>query len=966
MSSSLRAAIAGLALLALVPPPAPAQTLMPGATLAQAADPAGWPQARSDIRPDPEVRFGRLPNGMRYMLMRNTTPAHETSIRFRIGSGSLNETEGEQGLAHFVEHMAFKGSNHVPAGEMVKLLQRHGLAFGADTNAFTTYTQTFYQLDLPESDDASIDLGLMLMRETASELLIDPKAMDAERGVVAAEERDRDTPGYEASRKAVAFLMKGQLAPERSPIGKLDVIRTAPAERLRAFYERNYRPERATLIVVGDIDVDTVEAKIKSRFRDWVGQGAPPAEPDYGVVRPRRTEAEVVVQPGLPASINVSWTRPHDPSPDTRAKERQTIIENLGLAIINHRMARLARTDQPPFFGAAVGRSDEYNSIRAATLAVTPRNDDWRDALTAADTARRQALDYGVQAAELSRVITETRERYRGALVGKPTRPTPSIALEMLSTVDSDEVYCGPLENYLVFEAAVKDLTPERVDAALHEVFAGQGPLITMVTPKPLDGGEKAVASAFELAEAQPTKPAEVFADRAWPYTRFGAPGVVVRKEELPEFGVTFVYFANGVTLAFKPTHFSKDQISVSYELPGGRLTLPGDHPTSLWEVPVLSVGGMRQISLEDADQALAGRVYGFNARVADDDFVLEAATRRIDLDTEMQILTAFLSDPGWRQSGLERLRSAGLLQYDQIDSTPGGAFGRRIDQLLHSGDARWAPPTKAQLLKGGLDDAHAIWDRPLQGPVNVTMVGDVTLDQAIAAVARTVGALPPRGPAAPVLPNADQVRFPAPTAHPIRIGHKGRSDQAIAYIAWPTPDFYADPHEARALSLAAQVMQDRLLEKVRIEEGASYSPSASSNPSDTFRGYGLVAAAVETTPGRLDGFFKAAADIAADLRAHPISADELERALRPRIEQVEKDQQTNSYWAHRLIGAVHDRRRIEVTHQTIPGYQSLTAEDLQAAARKYLRDDTAFKVVVTPDTRVASNGEGGRSERSE
>jgi zinc protease len=952
----LRAAVVSGALLVFGAAPAHAET--PAASPAPAAlNTQAWPQLHSDIRPDPEVRFGQLPNGMRYAIMHNATPAHETSIRFRIASGSLMEKDDQRGLAHFVEHMAFKGSTHIPSGDMMKLLERHGLAFGADTNAFTTYTQTFYQLDLPESDDGSIDLGLLVMRETASELVLNQKSMDSERGVILSEERDRDTPSYEAGQKATAFLMKGQLVPERSPIGQLDIIRTAPASRLRAFYDANYRPERAALVVIGDVDVDAVEAKIKARFNDWVGRGPAVGEPEYRSIRPRGAEAEVIVQPGVTASVAVAWTRPHDPAPDTRSKEKQAIIENLGLAIINHRLARLSRIDRPPYLGAAVGRGDELRSIKLTTLSVTPSNDDWQGALAAADMVRRQALQYGVQPDELARVIKETRERYRGQVIGKSTRPTPALAAEMLTTLDTDEVYCGPMENDLIFEEAVKGLTPEQVDEALRGLFVGQGPLISMVTPKPLSQGAASLVSSFRMAESQPVKPAEVFADQTWPYTHFGAPGVVTSKETIADLGVTFVTFANGVTLTFKPTHFAKDQVLVGYELPGGRLTLPTDRPTQLWEIGALGVGGMRQISLEDAEQALAGRVYGFNAQVGDDDFVLGASTRRVDLDTELQILTAFLTDPGWRSSGLERLRSASLLQYDQIDSTPNGAFSRRIEQLLHSGDARWANATKSQLLTGGLADAHAIWDRALQGPVNVAMVGDLTLDQAIAAVARTVGSLPPRGPAAPLLPDAATVRFPAPTPEPIRITHKGRPDQAIGYIAWPTADFFANPEEARALSLAAQVMQDRLLERFRSEEGASYSPSAGANPSDTFHGYGMVSAVVETPPTKLDSFFKTVADITADLRDHPISADELERAKRPRIEQVEKAQQTNAYWMARLIGAVHDHRRIEITRETIRGYQAINIADIQAVARKYLRDRAAFKVVVVPESRIASSG---------
>lgn len=943
MTSVLRAVLIGSAALALVLPFANAQ--------AQTAP--VWAQVHSDIRPDPDVRFGQLPNGMRYMIQHNATPPHETAIRLRIGSGSFEESDDQQGLAHFLEHMAFKGSAHVPEGEMVKLLQRHGLAFGADTNASTNFTQTVYQLDLPQSDESSLDLGLMLMRETASELTLAQSAMDPERGVVLSEERLRDTPGYEAAHQRQAFLMKGQLAPDRWPIGKVAVIQTAPVSRLRAFYEANYRPERATLVVVGDFDVDAMEAKIKARFKDWAGKGPATAEPIYGPVQKRGTETQLIVLPGTTTAVSVSWTKPHDPSLDTHAKEKRDIIEGLGINIINHRLERLARADNPPYLGASVGRSDQLNSIKVSALAVTPKGEDWQGALSAADAVRRQVLQYGIQPAELTRVITESRARLRGLIGGVSTRRSPLIAQQMVGVLDTDEVFCGPLENARLFEEAAKDLKPEQVDAALRDVFDGNGPLISMVTPKPLPGGEGALLAGFKAAEAAPVQPGEVFADKAWPYGQFGKPGIVVEKQTLPDYDVTFVRFDNGVRLAFKHTEFTKDQILVSTNIPGGLLTLPKDRPNQLWTSGALTLGGMRQISLEDADQVLAGKVYNFAARVGEDDFVLGGSTRRVDLDLEMQVITAFLSDPGWRPSGLERLRSTGLLQLAQLDSTPQGVLSQKLEWLLHDGDPRWSNPTAASIKAASMADAHAIWDKALaSGPIEVTMVGDLTLDQAIAVVGKTLGALPPRGSAEPLPAGARVVHFPAPTPTPIRLTHKGRADQAIAYIAWPEPDFFADPREARAISLAVQVMQGRLIERLRIAEGATYSPTTAARPSDTFPGYGAISASVETPPSKIDGFFREVSAITRELGEQPISADEFERAKRPRIEGIEKNQVTNTYWVGRLNGAIDDRRRLDLAHQTLPSYESLTIADVQAAARKYLRDDTAYRIEVVPEAK--------------
>jgi len=216
---------------------------------ARAADAPAWPQAKSDIPVDPAIRFGALPNGMRYAIWKNITPKGEVSMRLRIGAGSLEESDAQQGLAHFLEHMAFRGSAHVPEGDVFQILQRLGLRVGADANASTGPTETIYQWDLPKADKPTLDTAFMLARDIVSELNLKPDAFEAERGPVLSEERLRASPGYRAFEAQNKFLLKGQLAPERMPIGKVEVIRNAPVSQVADFYRDYYRPERTALVV---------------------------------------------------------------------------------------------------------------------------------------------------------------------------------------------------------------------------------------------------------------------------------------------------------------------------------------------------------------------------------------------------------------------------------------------------------------------------------------------------------------------------------------------------------------------------------------------------------------------------------------------------------------------------------------------------------------------------------------------
>jgi zinc protease len=206
----------------------------------------------SDVTPDPAVLFGVLKNGMRYQIQHNSTPAGEVSLRLRVAAGSIHERDDEQGIAHLLEHMAFRGSTHLADGEAFKTLERLGLQRGPDANANTMVTETVYQIDLPHNDAASVDAGLMLMREFASELALDAKALDAERSVVLSEARVRAVPAARMGQEGIAFWLQGQRAAQRLPNGKTEVIEHATPQMLKRFYRAYYRPERTVLVAVGN------------------------------------------------------------------------------------------------------------------------------------------------------------------------------------------------------------------------------------------------------------------------------------------------------------------------------------------------------------------------------------------------------------------------------------------------------------------------------------------------------------------------------------------------------------------------------------------------------------------------------------------------------------------------------------------------------------------------------------------
>lgn len=912
-----------------------------------------WPQVRSDVAADPEFRFGALPNGMRYAIRKQSIPPGQAALRLRFDAGSLMETDAQSGLAHFLEHMAFNGSKSVPEGDMIKILERLGLAFGADTNASTDFNETVYKLDLPRTDADTVDTSLMLLRETAGNLTIAPAAVDRERGVVLSEERARDAPAYRVYKQRLAFWLKGQLPPQRLPIGKVEVLQSAPAALIADFYHSWYRPDRATLVAIGDFDPAEMEAKIKARFGDWTPATPPPAMPDLGAVAHRGPEAKLVVESGAPLSLQIAWMAPPDISPDTAAKRREDLVERLGFAVLNRRLSSIARAPQPPFLGAGALKSQQYHAAQVTLLTVNAEPTRWREALTAAAQEQHRVAQYGVRQDELDREVDEMRASLKADAAGTATRTPSEMAAEVIDSLDDDQVVTSPTQDLQSFESAVRGLKADQVSTALKTAFKGDGPLVFMTSPKPIEGGEAALMAAYQAADktavAAPSAPTQV----VWPYGSFGAPGKVVETRDVADLDTTFVRFANGVRLTVKPTHFQDDEVLVRVNVGGGRIDLPKDRPSMAWASGAFIEGGLKQISAEDMERVLASRVYGARFTIADDAFVLTGETRPDHLDTQLQVLTAYVAEPGWRPEAFEQLKGRGKTIHDQFEATDSGVLSRDVATLMHAGDPRWAFPSREQIATAKLADfRNEIAPDLATGPLEVVIVGDITVDKAVDLVAATFGALPQRPEPVAAPTSQKQVGFPAGVAQPVVLTHKGRADQSMGYLAWPTTDFYADPQGARDAAVMGEVLGLRLIDDLRESQGATYSPQVSYNHSFVWPSWGYVSANVEIAPQKLPIFFNDVRKIAADLREKPPTADELERAKKPRLDQIEKARATNGYWLGELSGAQADSRRLDVIRAIIPGTERVTAQDVQRAAQRILKDDRMWMLEVRPEAK--------------
>ena len=908
----------------------------------------------SDLKPDPGARFGRLKNGMGYIIYANKTPPGTAAVRFRFGAGSLNEAEDQRGLAHFLEHMAFNGSTHVPEGEMVKKLERAGLAFGADTNAFTSFDQTVYTLDLPKTDDETVDLALFLMRETAGEVLSSKDAVDKERGVVLGEERFRDTPQLRQMVDRIKHLTPGQSIGERLPIGKTEVLKNAPNTRIQDFYNAYYRPENATLIIVGDVDADKLEAKIKKLFSDWKGKGKP------GLAFKPKPQAKIVpytasifVDPSLNETISINWVEAHDTSVETLKKDITSERESLVRQVFNRRVSILAKDPKAPFLGLGLSEGDIPSTADTLSLNIIPKPGQWEEALTLAENELRKFITFGVTDAELQREIAESRAGHKAAIASSTTRQTGEIASTLLTNVHQNGVPFSPQQGSEVFEKAIVGFDAKAAHAVIKDQFKGQGPVLLMSAPKEIPGGKDALVATYKKAASVTVKANDVVAAATWPYTQFGTPGQIVKREEIKDLGVVRATFSNGVVAQVKQTDFTKNQVLVDVRFAGGAADLPKDKsPLGVRGIGLITEGGLGKLTKTQLDEALTGKLVGAGFGLSADALSLSGSTKTEELGLEFELLTAWTTDAAYRAEPLERYKASLPLAYRNLESSAGGVFGREASALLRPNDQRVVFPKLEEAQNLTVADIKALVEPRLKtSPVEITVVGDIAPDKAFAEIARTFGALPQRGVAPQRNADARAVTFPKGNDKPVALYHSGRADQAISFIAWPTTDFRSNPRRARTLTLLADVFSNRLLEEIREKQGASYSANASSSASSDFPGYGFIAGNAMVKPEAFDTFFASAQKIAKDLGEQPATEDEFNRARKPVLEQLENSKQTNGFWLGLLSGSIADPSNLDNFRTREQDFKTITLEDLQQAAKTYLKPETAFKITVQGKT---------------
>ena len=915
----------------------------------QLPDGNAWPQEQSDLKPDPSVVYGRLDNGMRYVLMPNDRPKDRVSLRLLVAAGSLMETAEQRGLAHFLEHMAFKGSQNLPAGDLVQYLERLGMAFGADTNARTSFDSTVYQLELPSNTPELTGKSLTVMRETADRLLILQAELDKERGVILSEKRLRDTPDYRGYTSNLSFLLPDTLIVQRFPIGEEEVITQAPRDRLVDFYRTWYRPERLTLVAVGHFDPAQMAQSIRTRFDSLRAQAPARPLPELGTISPRGPAAQLYSDPDGQTRVSLQTVVYSDPGADTRASRTEDIALYLANGVISRRLTSISLQGNSSILNGAAQGSDLLRFVRVGSVSVQCKPEQWKAALIVAEQELRRALSYGFTVPELEEQKKNLVSYFEQQAKSAATRESPELANEITDHLTSFEVFTDPEYDLAELQRVLPTITPQSAQAALRALWKDAGPLAFITGAVTLQDPQTEILAALKASQGQAVAPPADNAQEKFAYTSFGTPSTVLTNKTAT-LDVVQMRFANNVRLNLKPTPFEANTVLVGVRFGGGRLELPADKPgLKVLADNAFVAGGLGKHSLDDLNRIIAGHNIGLDFSVDDDAFTFGGRTTPADLLLQLQVIAAYFTDPGYRPEALQRFRQGLGPLYLNLTRTPGGILQSEVSRFLHSDDPRFGYPRREELEQLTLEQLKA-WLSPAlaHGYLEISLVGDFDLQAARQAVAATFGSLPSRDESKPAYTKQREVRFPT-TREITKFEFQSRDAKAYAVVYWPTTDF-SHISEVRRLFVLAKVLEGRILERVRDRQGLSYSVQSAHAPSSAFPDYGTLFALVDAAPATAQRLALQMREMAGELANGSITQDELDRARNPIVNELKKLLMDNHYLMSAVVGPSQEQpQRLERATTSVQELEALTVPQVEGVAHRYLQAADGLPVLVVP-----------------
>jgi zinc protease len=900
---------------------------------------------------DPAVKTGKLANGMQYYIKRNTEPAGRVVMYLANKAGSILEDDNQRGLAHFLEHMNFNGSTHFPKNELINYLQKAGVRFGADLNAYTSFDETVYVLPLPSDDTLLLAQGLQIMRDWAKGALLEGEEIDKERGVILEEKRLRKGVDQRIQEQTMPLLLNHSRYTERMPIGTDEVLNHFSYKEIRTFYGDWYRPNLQALIIVGDIDETKMEKEIKRLFSDLKNPAKIRKRERYTVPLNGENHFLAITDNEMTSThLRILHKFPVQQI-CTEADYRKELIRTFYSRMISARLAAAIRTADPAYINAGNGFEDLYDNLDAFAVNISLKPGEMERGVKAVYTEMEKVKRFGFTDAEIKR----TRESYLKGMealyLERNKKSSKSYADQYLNHFLGKSPAPGVEYYHSAAARIIPAISPEEINNVIREYQHDINRDIFIMAPA--SQKEQLPSEANILSWISAVHNSEV---TAWKedqgngvlMAQLPAAGSIIRKTDNPSLGTTTLVLSNGVTVILKPTIFKNNEIQLYAFSPGGTSLYPdADFESATNATALVRSSGLGTYNATQLRNYLSGKNVQIAPYISERYEGISGVSGKEDLPQAFELIHAYFAsvhmDPDFFNASIAQAR-ANIVNRRNNPST---VFADTVNTLLYGNNIRKTAPTLERINNINADRALAIYKERFADASDFvfTIVGSFTVDEIEPLLLKYLATLPSTGRKETA---KDLGLYPPDKGFSANI-RKGKEDKATVAMAYVGKYTYSQ-HDNLLMDALSACLQIRLQERLREEEGGIYTvnvtPATYKYPVNRFS----LNISFTTSPLQREKLIAAVKDEVKKISENGPSKENVEKFIAEQQRTMELKLKDNGFWLDRIVYENREREDITGLLHYNDELNQVTPEKIKALALKYFNENNLFVFVLIPE----------------
>jgi zinc protease len=910
---------------------------------------------------DPNVRIGKLANGLTYYIRKNTTPEKKVELRLAVNAGAILEENNQRGLAHFMEHMNFNGSKNFPKNELVNYLQKVGVQFGADLNAYTSFDETVYMLPISSDDPAILEKGFTVLEDWAFNNLLDRSEIEKERGVVLEESRLSKGAQERMLRQYFPKLFNGSKYAERLPIGKDSILKTFKPATLEKFYRNWYRPNLMAVVVVGDIDPADIEKKIQSHFGSFKNPANAPVRPAIIPIKPR-TKAEAMVLTDEEATNTIlqvfNFIRP-EKKVTTWAGYRQTIVDELMTALVSQRLQELTQKENPPFVYGFTGLEGFIRGYESFVSVAVIGNNTVKEAIDALVGETERARKFGFLSSELERAKANLLNEAERSFNEKDKSESGRLVSEYVSHFLESEPIPGAENRYKFLQQVLQSITLKEINDVAKKMPSSEHAFALLQAPASMKGklpSNAEMLGNFVAASKQQVKPYTEKAIASNLIENAGVAGKVVKEEKNEALGTTDITLSNGITITLKPTSYKNDEIVMDAWRLGGYHRFPlADKDNSKHAAELVVEMGVKDMTPTDLQKFTSGKSVSVMPYINEHEEGIQGNSSVKDFETFLQLVNLYFTQPrkdeGLFKSTVSKQKS--MVQF--IKANPRAFYQDTLMKIIYNNNP-WISviPTEEEFNALNLEKAMSIYNQIYSNAdgMHFTFVGNIDAAKAKPLFEKYLGSLP----GTPAEHN-----FKDNNIRPIRGVveaniKKGKDAKSLITMMWSGETQY-NSKERLSLQALIEVLNIKVIEKLREELGGMYSGGLGGNISKRPYANYSISAFIPCGPENVEKLTAAMLNIIKSAQDNGVSQSDLDKVKETWKKQHRVSMQTNDGWLNGLSQAFIDQENPQAMLDYEKRVDALTLDDLQKAAQKYFDMKNYVRAVLYPENSDVQGG---------